>query len=113
MAVAYNSEKFETGKQILAFPEPYVCVAHTFAKDDMAATTLNGRKILQAGTIYPTNDESAVGIVFNDLDVTDGDATGAVLLEGYVKTDALPKAPEETAKTALKKITFMPVLEGE
>ena len=112
MSVAYNQETFETGKQILAFPEPYVCVAHTFVKGDSAATDVNGKKILKAGTIYPANDGTAVGIIFNDLDVTDGDASGAILLEGYVKKAALPVEPDATAIEAMKKITFMPVLEG-
>ena len=112
MAVAYKQESFETGKQILAFPEPYVCVAHTFLKNDAAATTVEGRKILKAGTIYPANDGTAVGIIFNDLDVTDGDESGAILLEGYVKKAALPVEPSDEAIAAMKKITFLPVLEG-
>lgn len=113
MAVVYTQETFETGKQILAFPEPYVCVAHTFLKGDESATDVNGKKIIKAGTVYPANDSTAVGIVFNDYDVTDGDVSGAILLEGYVKKSALPTTPSADAITAMKKITLMPVLDNE
>lgn len=108
MAIEYKTQDFTTGKQILVFPDHYVCVAHTFEKDDAAATTVDGRKIIKAGTVYPTNDASAKGIVFNDMDVTNGDATGALLIHGFVKTAALPVAPAAAAKTALKMIEFMP-----
>lgn len=108
MAVEYKSQDYTTGKQILVFPDHYVSVAHTFQKDDAAATTIDGRKVIKAGTIYPTNDASAKGIVFNDMDVTDGDATGALLIHGFVKTAALPVEPAAAAKTALKMIEFLP-----
>ena len=108
MAIEYKSQDYSTGKQILVFPDHYVCVAHTFAKDDAAAITEDGRKIIKAGTIYPTNDASAKGIVFNDMDVTNGDATGALLIHGFVKTAALTATPAAAAKTALKMIEFMP-----
>lgn len=106
MAVKFYHDDFDSGKGMLAFPEPFVCVAHTFKKDDSAATTVDGRKILKQGTMYP-NSTNPVGLVWKDYDVTDGDVTGAVLLEGYVKKSALPVIPT----TAVGKITFMPVLE--
>lgn len=108
MAIEFKHQDYSTGKQILVFPDHYVCVAHTFEKDDAAAATVDGRKIIKAGTIYPANDATAIGIVFNDMDVTDGDATGAILVHGFVKTAALPAAPASAAKTALKMIEFMP-----
>lgn len=108
MAIEYKTQDYATGKQILVFPDHYVCVAHTFEKDDAAAATVDGRKIIKAGTVYPTNDASAIGIVFSDMDVTDGDVTGAVLIHGFVKTAALPAAPAAEAKAALKMIEFMP-----
>lgn len=106
--VEYKSQDYSTGKQILAFPDHYVCVAHTFAKDDAAAITEDGRKVIKAGTVYPTNDASAKCIVFSDMDVTNGDVTGALLIHGFVKTAALPAAPAAAAITALKMIEFLP-----
>lgn len=107
MAVVYQNETFVTGKQILVFPDHYVSVAHTFLKDDAAATTVDGRKVIKAGTIYPANDATAKGIVWADYDVTNGDVTGALIIHGFVKTAALPVAPSATAKTALPMVAFM------
>lgn len=108
MAVEYNSQTYITGKQILVFPDHYVSVAHTFTKDDAAAATVNGRKIIKAGTIYPKNDATAIGVVWADYDVTNGDVTGALVIHGFVKTAALPAEPAEAAKTALPMVAFMP-----
>ena len=47
-------------------------VESTTAKADNAqVVTENGRKVLKAGTIYPSNDTNAVGIIYQDVDVTD------------------------------------------
>ena len=108
MAVFHKNESFVTGKQILMFPEHYVSVAHTFLNDDAAATTVDGRKVIKAGTIYPANDATAKGVVWADYDVTDGDVTGALIIHGFVKTSALPAAPASAAKTALPMVAFMP-----
>ena len=108
MAVEHNTQTFVTGKQILVFPDHYVSVAHTFLKNDAAAVTENGRKVIKAGTIYPANDATAKGVVWADYDVTNGDVTGALIIHGFVKTAALPAVPAENAKTALPMVAFMP-----
>lgn len=108
MAVEHNSQTYVTGKQILMFPDHYVSVAHTFAKNDAAAVTVDGRKVIKAGTIYPANDASAIGVVWADYDVTNGDVTGALIIHGFVKTAALPAEPADAAKTALPLVAFMP-----
>lgn len=110
MAVEFNHQDYTTAKQILVFPDHYVSVAHTFLKNDAAAATVDGRKIIKAGTIYPTNDAKAVGIVFTDVDVTNGDMNGALLIHGFVKTAALPAAPAATAVPVLKQIEFLPIV---
>lgn len=43
-----------------------------------------GYMIVPAGTVYPTNDADAIGILFENVDVTGGDAPGAVLVKGRV-----------------------------
>ena len=109
MAVEHKNQSYVTGKQILVFPDHYVSVAHTFMKDDAAAATVDGRKIIKAGTIYPANGASAKGVVWADYDVTDGDVTGALIIHGFVKTAALPAAPATEAKAALPMVAFMPM----
>lgn len=108
MAVEYKAQSYNTAKQILVFPDHYVSVAHTFLKDDAAATTVEGRKVIKAGTIYPANDATAKGVVWADYDVTDGDITGALIIHGFVKTAAIPAAASAEAKAALPMVAFMP-----
>lgn len=67
----------------------------------------NGKKIVPAGTVWPANDATAEGILFHDVDVTEGPQPGAVLVEGYVFEARLPVAPDALAKAELTKITFM------
>lgn len=109
MAIEYKSQDYTTGKQILVFPDHYVGVAQTFNKNDSAAVTVDGRKIIKAGTIYPSNDANALGVVFYDVDVTDGDRNGTLIVHGFIKTGAIPVVPASAAKSALKGILFFPL----
>lgn len=65
------------------------------------------RKMVFAGTPFPSDDNQAVGILLEDVDVTNGDMPGSVMLAGYVLDDALNLS--SAAKTALIKagIKFM------
>lgn len=112
MAVEYKHQDFTTSKGILAFPDHYVNVAHTFKKDDAAATTVDGRKIVKAGTVYPKNDHTAIGVVWADYDVTDGDRTGSLLIHGFLKTAALPEALSDAAKAQLPMVACLPIVAG-
>lgn len=66
----------------------------------------NGRKIVQAGTVWPANDETAKGIVYTDVDVTKGPQPGAVLVEAWVIEERLPESLSTEAKEALVEIKF-------
>lgn len=68
-----------------------------------------GGKYVPMGTVWPANDATAEGIVYEDIDVTDGDAPGSVVLAGRVYEDRLPVALADVAKTALsgKGFTFL------
>lgn len=84
-------------KQILAIPDHYVALGFKHAKATSGtpglATLVDGRYIVKAGTIYPKNDATAIGVILNDYDVTDGDAMMAVVVHGFIKKAALPAAP--------------------
>ena len=56
----------------------------------MATTEANGTKFVKMGTVYPSNDANAVGIVYEDVDVTTGNMPGSVVLKGTVNEDRLP-----------------------
>lgn len=105
----FNEKEYGSEKQILMFPDPYVCFPQKFSQDSSLAVTEGGRKIIKAGTIYPANDSTAQGVVFSDLDVTEGDVNGAVLVFGFVKTSALPEEPSAEAKAALNMVKFFPL----
>lgn len=97
-------------KHILAIPDHYVSLAHTFRmhtteNPNPLAVEEDGRWIIKAGTFYPANDETAVAIVFNEVDVTRTDVDGALLYHGFVKEAALPEPPAETVN--LPQITFV------
>ena len=74
-----------------------------------ASTADNGGKYVKMGTVYPANDATAEGIVYEDVDVTTGNMPGSVVLRGVVYEDRLPVALASAAKTALqgKGFTFI------
>lgn len=74
-----------------------------------ATTAANGGKYVKMGTIYPSNDQNAEGIVYEDVDVTTGDMPGSVVLKGEVYLDRLPVEIDSDAQTALaaKGFTFI------
>ena len=67
-------------------------------------TTVDGRKIVKAGTVFPANDATALGLIVSDVDVTDGDAPAAYIDHGLVYSNRLPVAVAELAKPVLKGI---------
>lgn len=73
--------------EILQFPDDYVARPQFFDEQSTLAVKENGRYIIKAGTPFPSNDANCTGIVLNDLDVTDGDENGAVLVRGHINTD--------------------------
>lgn len=101
--MAMKMKEIEYGapaKQILAIPDHYVALGFKHAKaaagSEGLATLVDGRYVVKAGTFYPANDATAIGVVLNDYDVTDGDATMAVVMHGFIKKAALPVAPDVT-----------------
>ncbi|MBS6025622.1 MAG: hypothetical protein KIB00_16220 [Paeniclostridium sordellii] len=71
------------------------------------STTVGTRKIVKAGTIIPANNATAKGVVLYDVDVTDGDESGALVIHGFIDKSKLPAQPDSAAITALKQITFI------
>lgn len=66
----------------------------------------DGGKHVAMGTLYPKNDATAIGILYEDVDVTAGDMPGSVVTAGTVYLDRLPVAPASAAKTALEGLGF-------
>lgn len=76
-------------------------------------TTVGTAKVVKAGTVYPSNDGNAIGIVYEDVDVTTGDMPGSIVTEGVVYEDRLPAAIESAAEavlTGIRVITTSPAV---
>lgn len=110
MTMKAKQWEFYNSKTILAIPDHYVCIGRKQAQASAASeivTQENGRFVVKAGTPYPANNATAIGLVFQDYDVTDGDVNMAILIHGFVLTKKLPETIQTTVKTALKQITFI------
>ena len=71
------------------------------ANHSQRVTRDNGRIVVPAGAVIPANGATAKGILFEDIDVTDGAKMGSVVTEGIVYGNRLPAAIAEAAATAL------------
>lgn len=74
---------------------------------DMSNLTENNKKFVKGGTVYPSNDTNAEGILFETVDVTNGDVAASVIVSGRIYKNRLHTAPVEAAITAMKDITFV------
>lgn len=76
----------------------------TIAAYHAQRVTRNDRTIVPMGAVIPANGATAKGILYEDVDVTDGAAAGSVVTEGTVYGDRLPAALAEAAAKALTQI---------
>lgn len=77
------------------------------------AVTIGATKIVPAGAVIPSNDGNAVGILYEDVEVTTGNMPGSIVTRGAVYEDRLPAAIESTAEAVLpgiKVITATPAV---
>ena len=70
-------------------------------------TASNGGKYVPGGTVYPNNNSTAEGIVYEDVDVTTGDMPGSVVLSGKVYQNRLAETLNSAAITALEAKGFI------
>lgn len=71
------------------------------------SATVGDKKIVKAGTILPANDATAKGVILYDVDVTNGDEVGSLVIHGFIDKTKLPNEPEANAVTALPMIKFI------
>lgn len=102
---------------ILAIPDHYVNIAIKIPQATAAGgivVSRNNRLVVLAGTVYPANDSTAQGLIFQDYDVTDGDKTAALMIHGFVREDRLPQKIAATAAAVLPMIKALPAVpDGE
>lgn len=63
--------------------------------------TRGDRTVVPAGAVIPANGATAKGILYEDIDVTNGAKPGSVVTEGTVYGDLLPATIAEAAATAM------------
>lgn len=73
----------------------------TVSASHLQKVTRNGRVIVPAGAVIPANGATAKGILYEDVDVTEGDAPGSIVTEGVIYGDCLPASLDSDAATAL------------
>jgi len=86
------------------------CVRETREIPQTGATTAeDGSKYVKMGTPFPANGATAIGLLYEDVDVTSGNMPGSVVTSGVVIESRLPVTLAEAAKTALegKGFTFV------
>lgn len=107
MTMKYKTIAYDSAKHILAMPDHYVSIARKATKADGMVVKEGDRFIIKAGTIYPSNDNKAIGVVLQDYDVTESDASMAIVLHGFIRADRLPTPPSDAALKNLRMIYFL------
>lgn len=80
------------------------CVRQTAtiaANHAQAVTRADGTKYVPAGAVIPANGATAKGILYEDIDVSKGDAMGSIVTKGTVYADKLPATIAEAAASAM------------
>ena len=99
---------FTQSKGILKY-FPYEGAACIVPQTMATSADANGKKIVKAGTPFPSNDAKCLGYLLEDVDVTQGDAPGTYVYQGSIdnaKVKANGITVEATAKTATPRVTF-------
>ena len=80
------------------------------ANHAQVVTRADGTKYVPAGAVIPANGATAVGILYEPVDVTTGAMPGSVVTRGAIYGDRLPAALASAAASAL---TGIHVVEDE
>lgn len=91
----------------LANDETCLRQSMTIAADHAQVQTRGERRVVPAGAVIPANNSDAAGILFEDIDVTEGAAPGSVVIGGVVYADRLPAAIDDNAASAMTGITII------
>lgn len=70
----------------------------------LATTAADGTKYVKMGTAFPSNDASATGIIYEDVDVTSGAMPGSVVTQGTVYEDRLAITGADYDSVTLKNL---------
>lgn len=91
----FTETTFVNGKEIL-YNDHYVAI--TYNCSSLSALATNG--VIKAGTLIPSNDGSAEGVLLSDVKLSEN-PNGTIVVHGFIKQAALPTAPSQAAVNAL------------
>lgn len=96
-------------REILQNSSVFLANPQTISEDDAVVTTdEEGNKMIKTGTVYPSNDANARGIIYGDFYFDFGDVNVPVMYEATVLEGELPVPVSAEAKAVLPRITFIP-----
>ena len=90
------------------------CTRITFEADASNAQVVTDgtAKYIKMGTIWPANGATAKGIVYEDVDVSEGNMPGSLVTRGVVYANRLPDTLNANAQSALEALGFTFLTEG-
>lgn len=103
---ASNGTTFNAGS-FLVNDEHCFRESMSIAANHAQKVTIDGKTIVPAGAVIPANGASAKGILYEDVDVTNGSKPGSVITQGTIYGDMLPAQLAEAAASALTGITVL------
>lgn len=104
---SFSGKGWEAG-YFLVDDENCTRVTAQIAQNHAAVVTrADGTKYVPAGAVIPANGASAIGILYEPVDVTTGAMPGSIVTSGVVYKDRLPVTIDSAAVSALTGITFV------
>ncbi len=91
-----------TRPKLILYNDHYVAIPY----DCSSLTSLAVDGVIPAGTIIPSNDENAKGVLLTEVTLAD-DPNGTIVIHGFIKQDVLPEVPSSAAVNTLKLLVFM------
>ena len=108
MGMQYEQTEYVGDVQILN-RKPFEAIPMTLDFSSVGTKLANGKKVVKAGTPFPSNDNKCVGYLLHDVDTTQGDAAGTYVFAGsldesVIKANGINVTAE--AKAATPRVTF-------
>lgn len=109
----FKKISYDNDMEILVTPANLVTFSGTVLASNVTTGDDHGKKYVLAGAfidadgnvVKATGDTftgNPVGILYKTVDITNGDAAGALIVEGYVREDRVLDGYSTAAKTAVK-----------
>ena len=109
----FKKISYENDMEILVTEKNLVTFSGTVLASNVTTADENGRKYVKAGSfidatgavIKPSGTSftgDPVGILYKTVDVTNGDASASIIVEGYLREDRVFDGYQDEAKTAAK-----------